>query len=72
VFLILPGFEVRGNMRMSSRLDLRTVLTTGTDTFVPVFEGQMRSSLRRDFSFSTGGMLVNKNHVEAFWLEEES
>ena len=71
VFLTVPAFEIRGQLRLSSKLDLRTVLTTGTDDFVLILDGQMRSSLRRDLVFASGGILVNKSHIEAFWVVEE-
>lgn len=71
VFLIAPSFEIAGYLRLSSKLDLRTVLTTGADNFVSILDGQMRSSTRPDISFTGGVILVNKSHVEAFWVEEE-
>ena len=70
VFLTVPSFEIHGYVRQSSKLDLRTVLTTGMDTFVPIMDGEMRSSIRRDLTFSSGGILVNKDHIESFWVEE--
>jgi hypothetical protein len=72
VFLTVPSFEIRGYLRLSSKMDLRTVLTTGTDDFVLVLDGEMRCSIRRDLTFGSGAILVNKEHVESFWLEEES
>jgi hypothetical protein len=71
VFLTVPAFEIRGYLRLSSKMDLRTILTTGTDDFVPLMDGQMQSSIRREFSFASGAILVNKDHIEAFWIEED-
>jgi len=71
VFLTVPSFEIQGYLRLSSKMDLRTILTTGTDDFVPILDGQMRSSIRRDFMFTSGAILVNKDHIEAFWVEED-
>ena len=71
VFLTVPSFEIRGYLRLSSKMDLRTVLTTGTDDFVLILDGEMRSSIRRDLTFINGAVLVNKDHVESFWVEEE-
>jgi hypothetical protein len=71
VFLIIPSFEVRGYLRLSSKLNLRTVLTSGTDDFIPVLDGQLGSAVRPDVVFGGGVILVNKAHVGVFCLEEE-
>jgi len=71
VFLTLPGFQVAGSLRLSGKLDLRTVLTTGTDNFIVVVDGEMKSSIRTDVTFSGGAILVNKKHIGAFCIVEE-
>jgi len=71
VFFTVPSFEIEGYLRLSSKLDLRTVLTSGTDDFASILDGQMRSSLRPDVTFAGGAILVNKDHIGAFWVEEE-
>lgn len=71
VYLTLPSFEVQGYLRLSSKMDLRTVLTSGTDDFMVILDGQMRSSIHRDFTFTSGAILVNKHHIESFWVAEE-
>ncbi len=71
VFLTVPYFEVKGYLRLSGKLDLRTVLTTGTDAFVPILDGQMRSSVRPDIVFTGGVILVNKDRIGVFCVEEE-
>ncbi len=71
VFVTVPSFEIEGHLRLSGKLDLRTVLTTGTDKFVSILDGQMRFSVRPDVTFTGGAILVNKDHIGAFWVEEE-
>ena len=71
LFITVPSFEVTGYIRLSGKLDLRTVLTTGTDAFVPVLDGEMRSSIRPDVVFSGGAILVNKDHIGVFCLQAE-
>jgi len=70
VFITVPFFEIEGNLRLSGRADLRTVLTTGTSEFVSVLDGQMRSSVHPDVVFSGAVILVNRAHIGAFWIEE--
>jgi hypothetical protein len=71
VFITTPSFEIKGHLRLSGRLDLRTVLTTGTDDFISVLDGQMLSSVHSDVAFTGGIVLVNKDHIGAFWVAEE-
>lgn len=71
VFLLVPSFEIQGYLRLSSRMDLRRVLTTATNDFVPLLDSQMSSSVRPDTNFTGEAILVNKVYVETFWVEEE-
>jgi hypothetical protein len=71
VFLTVPFFEIEGHLRLSGKLDLRTVLTTGTDDFIVILDGQMRSSVRPDVTFTGGAVLVKKEHIGAFWVQEK-
>jgi hypothetical protein len=70
VFITVPSFEIGGSLRLSSKLDLRTVLTTGTDKFVVVLDGEMKAAVRPDVTFSGGAILVNKEYIGAFCVEE--
>lgn len=70
VFLTVPFFEIEGYLRLSGKLDLRTVLTTGTDDFIIILDGQMRSSLHPNIIFTGGAVLARKEHVGAFWVQE--
>jgi hypothetical protein len=71
IFITVPSFEIKGYLRLSGKMDLRTVLTTGTDAFIPVLDGEMRSSIRPEIFFTGGAVLVNKAHVGVFCMEEE-
>jgi hypothetical protein len=71
IFITVPSFEITGYLRLSGKMDLRTVLTTGTDAFIPVLDGEMRSSIRPEIFFTGGAILVNKEHVGVFCMEEE-
>jgi hypothetical protein len=71
IFITVPSFEITGYLRLSGKMDLRTVLTTGTDAFIPVLDGEMRSSIRPTIFFTGGAILVNKEHVGVFCMEEE-
>jgi hypothetical protein len=71
LFITVPSFEVTGYIRLSGKLDLRTVLTSGTDAFIPVLDGEMRSAIRPDIVFTGGAVLVNKDQIGVFCLKGE-
>jgi hypothetical protein len=70
-FITIPFFEIEGDLRLSGKLDLRAVLATGTDSFVPILDGRMMSSAHPDIVFTGGAILVNRDHIGAFWAVEE-
>ena len=71
LFITVPSFEITGYIRLSGKMDLRTVLTTGTDAFIPVLDGEMRSSIRPEIFFTGGAILVNKEQIGVFCVEPE-
>ena len=71
VFITIPFFEIEGDLRLSGRLDLRAVLATGTDSFVPILDGRMTSSAHPDIVFTGGAVLVNRDHIGSLWVEQE-
>jgi hypothetical protein len=71
LFITVPSFEIMGYIRLSGKLDLRTVLTSGTDAFIPVLDGEMRSSIRPEVFFTGGAILVNKDQIGVFCVEAE-
>lgn len=71
VFLTVPSFQIEGHLRLSGKMDLRTVLTTGTDDFVCILDGQMKFAVRPDIIFTGGAILVNKDYIGAFCVEEK-
>jgi hypothetical protein len=71
VFVTVPSFEVVGYLRLSTRVDLRRLLSLETEAFISVLDSRVRASIRPDITFTGGGVLVNKRHIGAFCLEEE-
>ncbi|MGD1997183.1 MAG: hypothetical protein PVH62_10475 [Anaerolineae bacterium] len=71
VFITTAAFEVVGHLRLSSKIDLRGVLTSGTDDFIAILDGRVQVSMRPDITFDGGGILVNKRHIGAFSMVSE-
>lgn len=70
-FMVVPSFEIRGYVRLPARMDLRVVLTTGTDDFIPVLNADLYSAIRQGLTFHSDALLVNKMMIEVFWVERE-
>ena len=71
VFITVPHFEIKGHLRIAGRWDVRTVLTTGTDDFITILDGQMRSADHPATTFTGGAILVNKARIEAICEAKE-
>jgi len=71
VFITIPQFEIKGYLRIAGRWDIRTVLTSGTDDFITILDGQMISAVHPDTTFTGGAILVNKAHIGVICEAEE-
>ncbi|MBU0704716.1 MAG: hypothetical protein KKC18_12715 [Chloroflexi bacterium] len=71
VFVTVPQFEVEGYLRIAGRWDIRTVLTSGTDDFISILDGQIKSAARPDTTFTGGAILLNKAHIGAICEAEK-
>ncbi len=71
VFLTVPSIEVAGYLRLSTRVDLRRLLSLDTEDFIAILDARVCASFRPDVVFTGGGVLVNKSHIGAFCLTEE-
>jgi hypothetical protein len=71
VFVTVPNFEMEGDLRLSGRTDLRSLLVSGTSDFILILDGRVRVSAHPDIVFSGGAILVNKDHIGSFWAGEE-
>ncbi|HEY73814.1 MAG: hypothetical protein DRJ03_21020 [Chloroflexi bacterium] len=68
---IVPNFEIEGYLRIAGRWAIQTVLTSGTDDFIPILDGQMRAAAHPDTVFAGGAILINKSHIAALCEEKE-
>ena len=71
VFLTVPQFEVRGFLQVVGKFDLHSLMTTGTDRFMPLLDGTTFSTLKPDIQFDGGMILVNKDAVGVMCLRDD-
>ena len=70
VFLILPFFEVNGEILIQGKLDLHHFLVKGLDHFFPISAGTARLTFAPDITFEGRALLVNKDRTEFFGVSE--
>jgi len=69
-FLALPYFEVKGEMFVHGKLDLRHFLFRETEQFFPIGSGKARLALASDITFEGEAFLVNKERADFFGVTE--
>jgi len=69
-FLILPFFEVNGELLIQGKLDLHHFLVKGLDHFFPISAGTARLTFAPDITFEGAALLVNKDRTEFFGVSE--
>jgi hypothetical protein len=69
-FLALPFFEIRGEMFIRGKLDLKHFLVREVEQYFPIGAGTARLSLAPDITFEGEAFLVNKDRAEFFGVTE--
>lgn len=69
-FLTLPFFEVKGEMFVPGKLDLRHFLVKEIEPFFPIGAGIARLAFGSDITFEGEAFLVNKERTEFFGVTE--
>jgi len=68
VYITVPGFEISGIIEAPNNIDLRTLMATGVERFIPVFDGKAALSMNQSLQFSGELILINKTAVEVLCL----
>ena len=70
VFLTVPGFEVRGTLEMSAQPDIRTYMVNA-GRFIAISQGTATVSLRLEYVFEGGMILVHRQSIGIISLIED-
>ncbi len=68
VYITVPGFEINGFIHAPLNIDLRALMATGVERFIPVFDGKATLSMNQSMQFSGELILINKTAVEVLCL----
>ncbi len=64
VRLTTQMFEIEGIMELPGRFDFGALMTDGSREFIPVFNATLTGVLIPNLRIETGGMLVNRRHID--------
>ena len=66
IFLSVASFEISGTLEIVGKFDLKSILATGTTTFMPVIQAKAINAHSPDINFAGAAIFVNKDAVEFF------
>jgi len=64
VRIAMEMLEVEGVMELPGRFDLPALMTDGSREFIPVFNATLTGVLIPNLRIETGGILVNRRHLD--------
>jgi hypothetical protein len=71
VLVATPSFEITGDIELTGKIDLHTLLVTTVERFMPIQNATATVSLFPQTRFSAELMLVNKDEFDAFCVDEK-
>ena len=69
LFVAMPGFEIRGGLRMNSMTDIENMLVRSVDKFITIYRATAKLLTRPDIQFYGGSILVNRELANMFAVE---
>lgn len=70
IFLTVPSFEIQGKFQWMGDLDVKKIMTTETQKFLPILEVTSSNSLIPKVNFQGPLALVNKAKIELLCIGE--
>ena len=71
-FVTVPAFEITGQIEAPANVDLRVLMATGVDRFVPIYNGTATLSMDQTIQFSGELILINKTAIEVLCIGEKA
>jgi len=69
LFVAMPGFELRGGLRMGSSSDIENMLIRSVDPFITIYRATAKLLSHPDIQFNGGSILVNREMATMFAVE---
>jgi hypothetical protein len=68
IFIAMPSFEIGGKFQWLGDLEVKKILATDTQKFLPVLEATARNAHFPEVTFQGPALLVNKSRVEVLCI----
>jgi hypothetical protein len=72
VFITVPYFEITGQIEAPANIDLRALMATGVERFVPVYNATASLSMNQSIQFSGELILINKTSIEVMCIGDKA
>jgi hypothetical protein len=72
VFVTVPYFEITGQIEAPANIDLRALMATGVERFVPVYNATATLSINQSVKFSGELILINKTSIEVLCIGDKA
>jgi hypothetical protein len=72
VFITVPYFEITGQIEAPANIDLRALMATGVERFVPVYNATASLSINQSIQFSGELILINKTSIEVMCIGDKA
>lgn len=69
LYAAILGFEVRGGLKVSSQVDVDTMLMQSVDRFITVYRATATLTSHPDMEFTGGAILLNRELATLFTVE---
>jgi hypothetical protein len=69
-FMTVPGFEIRGGIRLELAVDVERLFIYGSERFVAVFDATATATTNPSVQFTGGAILVNRSQIGIFCMDK--
>ncbi len=69
LYAAIPGFEVRGGLKLSSAVDVDNMLMQSVDRFITLYRATATLAAHPDMQFTGGAILLNRELATLFTIE---
>ena len=71
IFIIVPSFEISGRFQWLGHLEIKKIMATEVQKFLPVLNGTARNAHFPDVTYEGPAILVNKAKIEVLCIDDK-
>jgi hypothetical protein len=70
LFAIMPGFEVRGGIKVNSSSEVDSMLLQSIDRFITIYQATVTLTVSPDIQYTGAAVLINREHAQLFFVDK--